>query len=381
MKRLGLLACFLVTACGASKDAGPEEIFEDEQDTGLFDPDGSSGDSGGVTFDVSDDTAPVDTGPCAATEAAAIKPPVDVVVVIDQSGSMNDDIVKVRANINKLSDFLKKTGLDYRVVMIANPASGTTQVCVPAPLGGASCGAPNPPIFKQIPQRVESWDALKLTIKTYDASPGPWSDMMRADSVKVFVPITDDNSNYTSTSTYAGISAEAFDSQLLAKPGGIFGTATKRKYVVYPLIGAPAYPAESPKCGTSMVNTGPEYIKLAKLTNGKWFPLCSSDFGPLFEEMGKSIATRVACELTIPEPPAGEKLDPKKVNVTYTPGSGGTPETFSKDDSAPCEGGANGWQYSEDGKKILLCGDACKKVQADLGGKVNVAFGCGTIAK
>ena len=115
-----------------------------------------------------------------------------------------------------------------------------------------------------------------------------------------------------------------------------------------------------------------------KLAGGKWFPLCSTDFGPLFIDIAKSIATRVACELTIPPAPTGEKLDPNKVNVTYTPASGGMPETILKDDSKPCAGGANGWQYNADKTKILLCGDACKKAQSDLGGKVNVAFGCGT---
>lgn len=374
--RLGILAAALVFAgCGANKDGGADEDLE--ADSGL-DPNADAEPAFDVAMDINLDGFGDTT--CASTSAAAIKPPVDIIVVIDQSGSMYDDIANVRANINKLSDNLKKTGLSYRVVMIASPASGTTQVCVPPPLGAATCGDKNGTIFKQVPQRVESWDALKLTVNTYDASPGPWSDMMRMAAVKVFIPITDDNS-VAGTGTYYGISATDFDDQIIAKGKGQFGTKSKRNYVVYPIIGAPPYPAESPKCGSSMVNTGPEYITLAKMTKGKWFSLCSSDFGPLFTEMAKSIATRVACELTIPPAPTGEKLDPTRVNVTYTPGGGGTPTTVPKDDSADCAAGANGWQFNADNTKILLCGDACRKVQADLGAKVDVQFGCATITK
>ncbi|MEO7091844.1 MAG: hypothetical protein ABI175_01255, partial [Polyangiales bacterium] len=156
----------------------------------------------------------------------------------------------------------------------------------------------------------------------------------------------------------------------------------KRNYVMYPICGAPAFPAETPKCGSNAVNTGSQYLAVAKLTKGRWFPICLTDFGPVFEEIAKNIATSVACELSIPPPPKGETLDPSKVNVSYTPGTPpGPAETVLRDDSKPCDAGANGWQYNADKTKILLCGDACKKIKADLGAKVNVQFGCETKIK
>lgn len=196
---------------------------------------------------------------------------------------------------------------------------------------------------------------------------------MRSAAVKVIIPITDDNSSQ--------MTAVAFDDAIILKGKGQFGTKTKRNYVAYPIMGAAAYPTETGTCGSGMVNNGPEYIQLAKLTKGKWFPLCASDFGPVFVDMAKAIATRVACELTIPAAPTGEKLDPNRVNVTYTPGGGGMATTVPKDESADCLAGANGWQFNADKTKILLCGDACKKVQADLGAKVDVQFGCATVTK
>lgn len=392
-----LLSALLLNACGASKDAGPEDL---EEDTGGQSGDGSTDDVVEPGFDVSADTNVGDGfsegGACATTTAAAIKPPVDIIFAIDQSGSMSDDIANVKANINKLSSELNKTGLDYRVVMIAGyntssvnntgaaySTSSTYQVCVPAPLGGATCGAGTSK-FRASNVHIESYDSLKSIVLSYDmtTSTTKWKDFLRTTATKVIIPITDDNSNYSGTSWMYGLSATDFDTQLLAKSGAPFGTKSKRNYVVYPIVGAPAYPSESPKCGSNAVNTGSEYIALAKLTKGKWFPICLTDFGPVFTEMAKSIATRVACELGIPEPPSGEKIDYNKVNVTYASSTGGgTSETIAYDDKTACDSGANGWQYNADKTKILLCGDACKKVQADLTAKVTVEFGCGTVTK
>lgn len=384
-QRSVLLALALFAfGCGGAEKTNNEGLGGDDTGGGGGDDTSTGLDDVGSTFDVSDDTnvddalGPVDAT-CAKTEAAAIKPPVDVVMVIDQSGSMSDDIANVKANVNKLSDFLKKTGLDYRVVMIATPGTGTFQVCVPAPLGaGAPTCASNPPIFRSVNQNVQSHDALKWILSTYDSAAGSataWADFLRKDAVKVFIPITDDDSNGSNPT------ATSFDMSLLAKPGGQFGSAAKRNYVVYPICGASPSPAETTKCGTNAVNTGPQYVALAKLTKGKWFPICLKDFGPVFEEIAKNVATRVACELTVPPPPTGEKLDPKKVNVSYTPGTGGASEPILQDVSKPCDMGANGWQYSTDGTKILLCGDACKKAQDDLGAKISVEFGCETKIK
>ncbi|MGZ3417758.1 MAG: hypothetical protein ACXWUG_20505 [Polyangiales bacterium] len=372
----------LLVGCGGAEKTGNEGFGELDSGGGGDDSSIASSDSD-LVFDVSDDTNVGDAittvdATCAKTEAAAIKPPVDVIMSIDQSGSMSDDIANVKANVNKLSDFLAKTGLDYRVVMIGTPGTSTYNICVPAPLGvGAPSCASNPPKFRSVSQNVQSHDTLKLILSTYDSPTGSataWADFLRKDAVKVFIPVTDDDSNGSNpTST-------AFDTSLLAKPGGQFGTAAKRNYVVYPIVGAKPSPDEATKCGSNAVNTGPQYVSLAKLTKGQWFPICITDFGPVFEEIAKNVATRVACELTVPPPPTGEKLDPKKVNVSYTPSTGAT-EPILQDASKPCDMGANGWQYSADGTKILLCGDACKKAQDDLGAKISVEFGCETKIK
>lgn len=90
-----------------------------------------------------------------------------------------------------------------------------------------------------------------------------------------------------------------------------------------------------------------------------------------------AIATQLrSCEYPIPAPPAGEELDPNRVNVLYTPPDG-TAVTIARDPSASeCQ---EGWQYSPEGDSIVLCGRSCEQVRTDGTGTVEVLFGCETV--
>ena len=325
-------------------------------------------------------------GGCAAAEAVAKKSPVDIIMVVDQSDSMTEKIASVKANLNKLGALLDAADLDYRLVMIAKylaaDAKGIDKygVCIAPPLAGAACGS-NPPVYRTVQQLVGSFTQYYDILHTYDSSDPKlkWSDTLRFNALKAFVIVTDDDGVYpwSPTSTAEWPKPEAtiasFDAALLARGGGMFGTTIKRKYVFYPICGAAADP--SVKCPTA-VNNSPTYVGLAKLTGGKWFPVCDANFGPVFDAIGSTLATTVACELTIPAPPSGEAIDLGKVNVTSA--CGGPAEVVYKDDTKPCDSGANGWQYSADKKSVVLCGAACAKVKADLACKVRVQFGCTT---
>ena len=84
----------------------------------------------------------------------------------------------------------------------------------------------------------------------------------------------------------------------------------------------------------------------------------------------------LSCEFKLPTPPAGKTLDINNVNVVYTPGNaaGGT-LTYNKD----CTGGA-GWHYDDANApaKIILCQGTCGTVQADQAGKIDIVTGCAT---
>ena len=85
----------------------------------------------------------------------------------------------------------------------------------------------------------------------------------------------------------------------------------------------------------------------------------------------------VDCTYTIPAAPAGEALEPGKVNVNYTDSAGKVTKVLQDPPNTPCAKGS-GWQYSTDGKEINLCGALCDNVKADPGGKLQVLFGCAT---
>ena len=91
--------------------------------------------------------------------------------------------------------------------------------------------------------------------------------------------------------------------------------------------------------------------------------------------LAKIAGQAVSCELNVPRPDNGQ-FDPNLVNVVYTPGAGKAPAVLRQDAHAPCDAGANGWQYADMNQKISLCGEACTTVQADPVARVDVVLGC-----
>jgi hypothetical protein len=116
-------------------------------------------------------------------------------------------------------------------------------------------------------------------------------------------------------------------------------------------------------------NAGPEYCHFDMTTE----PDLAKGLAQALEQIGMSLRS---CEYPIPAPPAGQALDPDLVNVLYTP-EGADTETIARDPSSgEC---SEGWQYSADGKNIVLCGEACERVRAEPNSTVEVLFGCETV--
>lgn len=87
----------------------------------------------------------------------------------------------------------------------------------------------------------------------------------------------------------------------------------------------------------------------------------------------------VGCTYTIPPPPAGQTLDPAKVNVTYTNPKGVVTNVLQDPSGTTCtDPMATGWEYSADKTQINLCGSLCTTIKADPGGSLKVLFGCAT---
>ena len=84
-------------------------------------------------------------------------------------------------------------------------------------------------------------------------------------------------------------------------------------------------------------------------------------------------AAAVSCELDMPPKPEGGAIDIARVNVDLTGPNGAEP--LYQDNSAACNGGADGWQYNADRTKIILCGNACAKYKSR-DTSVSIQLGC-----
>lgn len=158
------------------------------------------------------------------------------------------DIARVKANINKLSDYLKATGLDYRVVMIAQGGHGHLRhVHAPAPRGrghavhrhdqAAAQLEPADLPDQQPGHRLDQRALAPAQHLRQHHGRHRLEDVLRPEAFKAIIPITDDNS---------ALAAASFDTSLLAKaPTGMFGTATARNYAAFPIRAARPTPRRS----------------------------------------------------------------------------------------------------------------------------------------
>jgi hypothetical protein len=320
-----------------------------------------------VTF--SYDAPVIEAEACAAVMAEAENPPVDIIWIIDQSCSMGGEIAQVRDSINvEFAGVIAASGLDYRVIMVAD-SSGSNSVCVDPPLGAATCGAANLPRFYQENRHIESSDSFVRFQERW----GNIQPFLRADAIKFFIEVTDDQSSMTS---------QNFDTWLLTGAGaGYFGDAAQRRYIFNSIVGVkdphgPGDPLETTKC-SSAVNTGSRYQELSILTGGLRHPVCDTDYTAVFNAIAANVISAVACELQMPTTDGGI-IDYAQVEVIYQPSGGGPAQSYGQVADEPSCAGGDGFYYDNPASptRVYLCPAACATVQADAGAQVTLSLGC-----
>jgi len=406
---------------------------------------GGGGTGGGLNLDGSVKDGKID--PDAACDlqtykANITKQPMDIIFVVDNSCSMSTEMIGVQNNINtNFAQIIALSGIDFRVIMIGEhgPATGDQSICIGPPLGGKPCTSVtantppgnNPPVFYHYDHDdVESNDAWCKMMDwykqpdRYNLAPNGWSEWLRKEAMKTFVLVTDDRmdcywpqaSTYYSScttngskcyddgssATYATLavqSAKDFDADLLALDPVQFGTTQNRNYVWHSLSGVvknsasatgeyqpsdPIVPYSSICSGA--VNSGPGTQALSILTGGLRYPVCDgAGFDVVFKKIAEGVVkgAKIDCDFPMPEPPVGKELDPKTIQIQYTPSAGGTQEKFEQVASeAQCKPGAFYVQLGPDGggdassDRLVLCPDACKKVQADNAAYIEILALC-----
>lgn len=95
------------------------------------------------------------------------------------------------------------------------------------------------------------------------------------------------------------------------------------------------------------------------------------------QKMSEIRATALACEYIIPPPPANEPFELDKVVVKYVAADGMTTEIPKSDNALDC-GAMPGWYFDDpvQPQKITLCPASCDMTHLDKLGRVDVFFGC-----
>ncbi|MDC0723340.1 hypothetical protein [Nannocystis bainbridge] len=344
--------------------------------------------------------------------------PVDIIVVIDNSGSMAAEIKGVQDNINdNFAEILAASGLDYRVILISRYGKySSTQVCIEAPLSGipkGGCTNPpsqpinNPGKFYHYSVEIDSTDSWCRMLDTFNGAqqdlfkfaPKGWQAWLRPEAFKIMVEVSDDrvvcshgNDHYNDNNTIAGgaNAAEKFDAKLRELSPLHFGpTPETRNYSYYSIVGLsfndPAddpYSAEDPivttKC-PSGVNGGIGHQSLSVATGALRFPLCDTNtYDALFQALAGGVIAdaTIACDFAIPPPPEGKELDEDSVVVKFTPMEAMEAEVFKQVPAA--DGCGPGSFYLDDGK-VVLCPETCVAVQNDKEAEIEVEFKCAPI--
>lgn len=329
--------------------------------------DAGGGRDAGPTFDSGSrpDVPPSDgaTMSCVADSYTAEESlaPVDIVWVVDNSGSMREEASLVQEQLNSFVMTIAAAGLDVHVVLITAPGF----VTVPPPLGT------DPTQFLRVEEDVQSNAGLQKLLSTFDR----YRDFLRRTATMHFIAVTDDESD---------LSASEFQSQMSALLGRTFRF---HSIVSPPGSSHPFGPITMDGCSGprgEAADNGDQYWMLSALTGGRQLSICTPDWTPLFRELATAIAVPMAlpCVYELPAPPAGEELDPLRVNVEYTPGGGGPSETIPNVGSYErCT--AEGWYYEGEDpaapERIVLCPNTCRRLELDGAGRVDLAVGCATL--
>jgi hypothetical protein len=353
---------------------------------------------------------------CATQSARAERGPskqVDIIFVVDNSGSMSDEIAAIRDNINRnFAALVQDSGVDFRVILLSLYGTGGTTICIEPPLAGAPCGdglyATNGDAFFHYNVEVASLDALCLLLYTFDhadpeeRAPRGWQEWLRPSAEKVFVLFTDDSSaclyragpdrvEFGSAGADPYADALLFHETLLALSPEQFGAPPNTHYKFFSIVGLgahdpptePWFPAQSlnPDTCETAPSAGLAYQALSIITDALRYPVCEGKgFDAVFRVLARNVieASKLACVFELPVAPEDQAIDRRSIRIQYGTEDGEPPRLLEQvADETACS--ARSFYIRDD--RIQLCPEACSTVQADASTEIDVLYGCNVVPK
>jgi len=346
-----------------------------------------------------------------STEASpGLDKQVDILFVIDNSGSMAEEIAAVRKNIDEnFARIVEDSRVDYRVIVVSAFGTDGTTVCIEPPLAGAPCSdglyATNGERFFHYHLPIDSFDSWCKLLTALDVpdpngrAPGGLREWLRPAAEKVIVAITDDSPSCKydpggdAQSVWFGKpgsdpfeDALQFHESLLAAAPDQFGVPASPRYTFYSLVGLqahgdvsePYFPHEAlqPQLCDTAASAGLPYQALSVITDALRYPVCEGrGFDAVLRVLARSVveSAKADCSFHLPEAPAGQFLDPSTVLVEYRRGGVGEPVRIRQvRDASGCDD--HGFVFA--GQRIELCRQACAIVEADRAAALRVLYGC-----
>ena len=318
----GLLASLLVEGC--ARAPGPYEPPTDEEDEGstMLDEAELDGDESAESRDDDEERdarmsaveetarSRSDAGDDAEVRCAAIRERapvgkgVDVVFVVDSSGTMLHAVTQVQANIADFVADFEAAEADVRVVMITarDPAQGS-----------------------RVAQNREKYLFVRANVRgrsLYAAALDEFADyesFLRPTAAVHFVMVTssDDamSASVFETAMKSLLGGRVFTQHAVASPDANGLPCVSESQSWNPLC---AFPIPIPAvCGALQV--GRAYNSLATSTGGEQLSVCKDDWGDVFAALQQSVIEAVPLPCTFLMPTLDRmEIDPEKVSLFYT---------------------------------------------------------------
>ncbi len=286
------------------------------------------------------------TEACAVVDAASTleRSPVDIVWVVDDSGSMSDEQARIRENIARFATQIKGAGIDVHVVIVTESDLA---------LNTALASDPN---YLFVRANVGSHDSLEVLRDEF----AKYRSLLRPTALTHFIAVTDDESD---------LPGQTFRTEMEALLGHTF---TFHAIASESVNGRACRCTGAILCGAA--SPGDEYYALAAATSGEQVSICTLDWGAVFDRLIAAVVkgSPLPCTFSLPAAPAGSTLDPNKVKFTFD-GAQGSSEIPRL--GAPECGKLVAWQYGKGAtSELVLCPSACEAISG--GRAAHITLGC-----
>ncbi len=373
---IGLLACGDGSSSSSSNAGGAGANAANGTGTnangnGTGTGNGSGGNNSSGTFGTGTGGNGVGGG-CATTTQQAEKIPLDMFIMLDQSGSMSTDVgnnvTRWDAVTTALTTFVQQpqvAGLGVGIQFFALP-DNCNSAAYANPLTPDSNNATGVEIAS-LPGNATGIVSSIAAHSPHTGTPTSAALQGAVDHAKVW---------QIANPTHVVVAVFATDGQ----PSSCDTNLTNIDNIASTALAGPQ------KIRTFVIGVGPSVANLDGIAAAggttSAFIVNSPMATQLFLDALNAIqGNALPCNFIIPPPPMGQQPDFTKLNVQYTPGNGSPPVIMPNvANAAACPANGNAWYYDNPTAptQVILCGGTCNEIKLDPMGKIDIVLGCTT---